>query len=1133
MLRATAMIDDGPRAFRPGNIGRHSSPPAGRDVARAQRPQLAAFPARRSTRTVRASRSRPPGPLIAALAAAVLLAAAAPAHAQGTFVNWESPPVHPVDMTPDGSTLLVVNTADARLEIFALGGALPVHTASVPVGLDPVSVRARSNGEAWVVNRISDSVSIVDLATRNVVATLLPGDEPADVIFAGSPQRAFVSVSMQDQVDVYDPANRGAAPTVVPIAGKDPRALATDGTRVFVAIFQSGNRSMILPESKVSSGSSPYGGVNPPPNSGASFNPPLAPGLPPPPPTSLIVNKEGVNWKDDNNHLWDALVTWNLNENDVALIDVSSLTVSYQRNLLNIDMALAVQPGTGYVTVVGTYGPNEHRFEESARNSFQRNRIATFNPANLNGPAPALDMNQHLLINPPMQPYKTTATPQERHLSLADPRGIVWNAAGTGAYVSGMGSNNVVKTNSMGTRLATIDVGEGPTGLALDVARSRLYCLNRFSATVSVIDTGNDTELAQVAFFDPTPASVKQGRPLLYDAHRTSQLGNASCAGCHVDATRDTEAWDLGDPAGALDPLAAPCNSGLPFAGPCNDPHPMKGPMMTQTLIGAVGTEPLHWRGDRKDLSAFTVGFTGLLGADAPPSPAEMKQLETFLASIRFPPNPFRTFDDQLPASVPGFTGNPANGETLFTSASRFSGGLKCVDCHATPSGAAATLVSADVRGDAQAFKVPQLRDLYKKTGLSFTSSTNKRGFGYLHDGSADTIFTLLKDPAFTFAAGSGGDAERRDLEAFLMCFPTDTHPAVGTQLTIDGTNKSQQQVLDRIAQMIALADAGDVGIVAKGRIAGLQRGLVYLAGTGTFQSDRLAEVVGATTLRQAAATGAEITLTVVPAGTETRAGVDRDGDAYLDRDELDAGSDPADATSVPQNASTPADADSDAVPDLTDDCPSVADPAQADTDADGVGDACDDCVAARDVAQVDADSDGVGDACDACNGGAAMTLARLRVRHLLGAGGQSLRLIGDVTVPSSPAIDPAGNGLRVLVRDALGASLLDVSVPKGAGWTFDPLTPSWVYASASGFAGITKVAVSALAGAPGSYHVRIIGNSLKLPVTQAALPLAATVVLDVPQASAGQCGDARFPGPAPAPRCRIRHGGTRLICGT
>jgi len=38
---------------------------------------------------------------------------------------------------------------------------------------------------------------------------------------------------------------------------------------------------------------------------------------------------------------------------------------------------------------------------------------------------------------------------------------------------------------------------------------------------------------------------------------------------------------------------------------------------------------------------------------------------------------------------------------------------------------------------------------------------------------------------------GSGAVAERGDLEAFLRCFPIDTHPAVGTQFTVDGANKN------------------------------------------------------------------------------------------------------------------------------------------------------------------------------------------------------------------------------------------------------------------------------------------------------------------------------------------------------
>ena len=56
-----------------------------------------------------------------------------------SFVNWETPHVHPLELTPDGSRLLAVNTADARLEVFDVRGESAVHLASIPVGLDPVS----------------------------------------------------------------------------------------------------------------------------------------------------------------------------------------------------------------------------------------------------------------------------------------------------------------------------------------------------------------------------------------------------------------------------------------------------------------------------------------------------------------------------------------------------------------------------------------------------------------------------------------------------------------------------------------------------------------------------------------------------------------------------------------------------------------------------------------------------------------------------------------------------------------------------------------------------------------------------------------------------------------------------------
>src|SRR6185436_480233 len=87
--------------------------------------------------------------------------------------------------------------------------------AEVPVGLEPVAVAARTNTgnrvEAWVVNHLSDSVSIVevdptDATLSRVTRTLLVGDEPRDIVFAGTGgARAFVTCAHRGQNRPGDP----------------------------------------------------------------------------------------------------------------------------------------------------------------------------------------------------------------------------------------------------------------------------------------------------------------------------------------------------------------------------------------------------------------------------------------------------------------------------------------------------------------------------------------------------------------------------------------------------------------------------------------------------------------------------------------------------------------------------------------------------------------------------------------------------------------------------------------------------------------------------------------------------------------------------------------------------------------
>ncbi len=116
-------------------------------------------------------------------------------NAAATVVNFETPHVNPIAMSPDGDTVAVCNTPDDRIEIFDVTGIAPVLTMSIAVGVDPVSVRFRTDTEVWVANQVSDSVSVVDLNVGAVARTLMVVhdadddlylDEPADIAFAGS-----------------------------------------------------------------------------------------------------------------------------------------------------------------------------------------------------------------------------------------------------------------------------------------------------------------------------------------------------------------------------------------------------------------------------------------------------------------------------------------------------------------------------------------------------------------------------------------------------------------------------------------------------------------------------------------------------------------------------------------------------------------------------------------------------------------------------------------------------------------------------------------------------------------------------------------------------------------------------------
>jgi DNA-binding beta-propeller fold protein YncE len=901
-----------------------------------------------------------------ALAVVVLLSGTSAA----SFTTFESGQVRPLALSPDGARLFAVNTPDNRLEIFDVTPGGLAHAGGVAVGLEPVAVAARTNTEVWVVNHLSDSVSIVDVATVPpvVVRTLLVGDEPRDVVFAGG-TRAFVTAAHRGQnrpgdpqlttagvgradVWVFDALNLGTTLAGTPLAvlnlfGDTPRALATDGTTVWAAVFHSGNQTTTVSEGVVCNGGQGAAACN---ILGTTY----PGGLPAPnqnvqgitgPETGLVVkfNPGAGQWRDPLGRNWNNAVRFSLPDFDVFAIDATATPPVQTGQFAGVGTILfniAVNPMSGKVYVSNTEARNEVRFEgpgilgTTVRGHLAESRISVLS----GGTVTPRHLNKHINYTIVPSPAGTADA------SLSTPTGMAVTGDGTQLFVAAFGSSKVGKffTSQLENNSFTPSPsahwpvsGGGPSGLVLDEANGRLYVLTRFDNSVSVLDTTSGMETAHLPLYNPEPAHVVDGRPFLYDARVTSSNGEASCASCHIFGDFDSLAWDLGNPDDVVLDNLNPFRVADPLGTAFPDHHPLKGPMATQSLRGMANHGPMHWRGDRSGANnvggnaldedaafkAFNVAFVGLLGRSGPLTAAEMQAFTDFILEVTYPPNPIRSLDNAL-------TAQQQAGRDKFFSPQPSDVFQNCNGCHRLDpaQGFFGSDGFSSFEFEPQLLKIPHLRNMYQKVGMfgmpavpfnNVGDNGNKgnqvRGFGFLHDGSTDTLFRFHQSTVFNennpggfpipnpdgFPAGAAGDTERRQVEAFMLAFDSDLAPIVGQQVTL-GPSSGGSDAQNRATLLIARANAGECDVVVKGTLAGEARGWVLVG--GLFQSDRLTETRTDAALRADAAAGDERTYTCVPPGDGVRIGVDRDEDGHFDRDELDVGADPANPLSTPDN---------------------------------------------------------------------------------------------------------------------------------------------------------------------------------------------------------------------------------------
>jgi len=601
------------------------------------------------------------------------------------YTLFESLQVRPVALSPSGKLLFVCNTPDNRLEVFAVGSDGSLHPlTSVTVGLEPVAVAARSDHEVWVVNHVSDSVSVVNVngAFATVSRTLLVGDDPSDIVFAGDDlSRAFITTAHRGQntgdpydlqtpgvgradVWVFDANNLGADAggdrlTKITLFADTPRALAVtpDHRTVYAAAYLSGNQTTSVSEYAVS-----------------VMYPNGMPGAPtitvfgqtiPMPPTGLIVKYKNGHWVDFYGTVFDPFVKINLPDDDVFAIDATANPPTAKASGVYAHVGttlfnMAVNPVNGKVYVTNTEAHNDVRFEghtpgfSSVRGHIADNRITVIDPSS--GAVSPVLLNSHI-------DYSKDGSPEERALSVAFPQDVVVSSDGSTLYTVAQGSSKlaIYRTADLEAGAVTPSLddqvplsGGGPAGIALDEAHHRAYVLTRFDDSISIVDLNSKSEIGKVEMFNPEPESVTAGRKYLYDATETSAHGNTACASCHIGGDKDDLAWDLGNPGAfplsitqlgdvmAIDPIAI--KAILPEFAPIFDYYmPVKGPMTTQSMRGLDNHGAMHWRGDRNGAVQqnglpFIDPATGQPVVSAQPNSGIFNENEAFKAfNVAFP----------------------------------------------------------------------------------------------------------------------------------------------------------------------------------------------------------------------------------------------------------------------------------------------------------------------------------------------------------------------------------------------------------------------------------------------------------------------------------------------------------------
>ncbi|MCP5156563.1 MAG: Ig-like domain-containing protein [Ectothiorhodospiraceae bacterium] len=572
-------------------------------------------------------------------------------------------------------------SAQARDPALALATATTGVTVLVPSAdaSGPASAQmahrpaAGGAGEIWVVNPDTSTVSVVDAATREVLAEhRVCADPRAVAIDAGG--NAWITCHDADEIAVLAPDGRrlatigtgyGSAPMDVVVAPGGGRALVTLHGSGELVLIDTGTRAEL---DRIALG---------------------------PTPKAIAMTADGAR----------ALVTRFVSgptEGEVWDVAVGASSLALTRTV-----ALPAQWGTderfdgrgvpNYVADIAIARDGARAWVVAKKDNTTRGLYASGDDLDQDNTVRAMVMQIDLATGVELQALRRDLDNSEQ------PTAIAFSPLGDYAFVALQGGNAVLVLDALkieagfsgaSSVVSRVGVGAAPQSLLLldSDAAPRLWAHDFLGRSATVIDldpllaTGAPTfPTASIALVgrETLPESVLRGKRIFYHAAdpRMSGEGYLGCASCHVDGGHDGRTWD--------------------FTGRG------EGMRNTTTLRGRAGMGHglVHWSANFDEIQDFEHDIRGPFGgsgfltdqqfaaASTPLGPpkagmsAALDDLAAYVASLdlaTIPRSPHRQADGALTAAA-------ARGAAVFAAAG-------CATCHGGAEGTVSTGLTPDLR---------------------------------------------------------------------------------------------------------------------------------------------------------------------------------------------------------------------------------------------------------------------------------------------------------------------------------------------------------------------------------------------------------------------------------------------------